>query len=172
MIAALAATTAFVIRHVARGSAARLNGAGDLEGRTQAIDLLAFRNLMDPAQEEFLRGSVSAREYRHLKRLRDGVAVSYVTAVFHNAAILIRLGEALQREPATAEEGARIVQLALKNRISAAFLLAKLAAGWLYPAGDFSTDILASDYSQLTESIGRILRRTMPLRCSQILADL
>jgi hypothetical protein len=168
----LAATTALVLHQMWRGNAHRMNDAGDLEGRTKPVDLIAFRNLMDPAQAQFLSALLPVREYRRLSRLRNGVAIGYVAAVYANAASLVRLGEALQRQPATAEEGAKIVQLALKNRLAAALLLGKLAAGWLYPAGDFSTDAFTNDYSQLKESVNRILRRTRPLKGGRIFAGL
>jgi hypothetical protein len=168
----LAAATALVIRQVWRGNADRMNDATGLEGRTKPVDLIAFRNLMDPAQAQLLRGLLPVSEYRRLKRFRNGVAIGYVAAVYKNSATLVRLGEALQRQPDTAEEGAKIVRLALKNRFTAGVLLGKLVVGWVYPAGDFSTDAFTSDYSQLKESVNRILRRTRPLKGSHIFAGL
>ena len=168
----LAATTALVLRQIWRGNAHRMNDASDLEGRTKPVDLIAFRNLMDPAQAQLLSGLLPVCEYRRLKRLRNGVAIGYVAAVYENSATLIRLGEFLQRQSDTSDEGAKIVELALKNRLAAALLLMKLAAGWLYPAGEFSTDVLTSSYSQLKESVNGILRRTRPLKSGHLLARL
>jgi hypothetical protein len=169
---ALGLTTVLVIRQIARGDAKRMKRASDLEGRTKPVDVLAFRNLMDPDQDQFLRTSLPAPEYRRLKRMRNGTAVSYVLTVYENAATLIRLGEALQRQPATFEDGLRIVDLALKNRISAALLLVKLGIGWLSPGRDLNADVLTAEYSQLRENIVGILRRTMPLKSNQLIASL
>jgi len=171
VIVALAATTAIVIRQVVRGSAQQMSGATDLEGRTKAVDVLAFRNLMDMDQDEFLRKSLAAREYRRLKRTRNRVAVSYVKTVYENSATLIRLGEVLQKQPATAEEGTRILDLAIKNRVSAALLLVKLRFGRFYP-GVLTTEALARDYSHLKENVSGILRRATPLKSSRILVEL
>jgi hypothetical protein len=172
LIVALAFATVLVIRQIARGSAQRINRLDDLEGRTKAVDLLAFRNLMDPEQKEFLRSSLPGAEYRRLQRRRIGVAKSYVRTVYANAAIMIRLGEALRSNPATLDDGVRILDLALKNRISAALLLVKLQIGWLYPDFVLSTERLYIDYSKLKEDFGGVLRRTMPIKGSRLVAGL
>src|SRR3954468_12224157 len=104
-IVALGLLTVLALRRLARGNAMQMKEVGDLEGRTTPVDLIAFRNLMDPAQKEFLRGALPTREYRRQQRLRVRVAASYAKKVYANAAILIRLGEALRLNPATADDG-------------------------------------------------------------------
>jgi hypothetical protein len=169
---ALGLTTVLVMRQIARGNAERMSNASDLEGRTKPVDVLAFRNLMDSGQDRFLQSTLPAPEYRRLKKMRNGAAISYVVTVYENAAILLRLGEALQRQPATFEDGVQIVNLALKNRISAALLLVKLGIGWLFPGRDLNTEALTAEYCQLRENVVGILRRTMPLKSSQLIAGL
>src|SRR5438874_8078651 len=68
----------------------------DLEGATRPIDLPAFRNLLDPAEEHFLRQRLSAKDFKEVNELRMRAALEYLGRVAHNASLLLQLGESLQ----------------------------------------------------------------------------
>src|SRR5690349_16525362 len=67
-----------------------------LAGVTRAVDIEAFCNLVDPDEDAFLQSSLPAAEYRVLKRERLLTAIVYVRAVSGNAAVLLRLGDAVR----------------------------------------------------------------------------
>ena len=70
----------------------------------------------------------------------------------HNAAILIRVGEAarLSPEAAIAEAGARLVESGIRLRIYALQAIARLYLGIAFPAVRISTVSLAESYERMT----------------------
>ena len=77
----------------------------------QAVDVEAFRNLVDPDEEEFLRANLSPSGFRKIQRQRLRAAVEYVSCAAQNAAILLRVADAGRRspDPATAEAAEKLV---------------------------------------------------------------
>ena len=92
VFAALA--TILVLLRAARGQSVAIAGLEDLQGRTTAIDMAAFRNLVDPQEEKFLRDNLPPKEFSSIQRQRTRAAIVYVRCAAQNAAILLRLGEA------------------------------------------------------------------------------
>src|SRR5580704_8419291 len=90
-----------LLLQTARGQTAAVSSLDDLAGRTRPVDIDAFRNLMDPEEEEFLRLNLPSGEFRAVQRERLQAAVDYVQSTAHNAAILLRLGEAAARSTDT-----------------------------------------------------------------------
>jgi len=70
-----------------------------LEAHTQPVDLAAFRNLVDPAEEDYLRENLPAGPFHALQRERMRAALEYVRRTAYNSAILLRVGEAARRDP-------------------------------------------------------------------------
>src|SRR6266849_7936672 len=89
---------ALIVFRTAHGSAAKIGTVDDLEGFTEPIDLPAFLNLVDPAEEEFLRASLTPRVFRRVQRQRLLATAGYVRCAARNAALLVRLGEAASTE--------------------------------------------------------------------------
>src|SRR6478609_7562502 len=92
VIAALLAALFFI--RVSRGHAEAIANLDDLSGRTQPIDLEAFRNLIDPSETAFLRKHLPPPDFRDVHRERTYAAVEYVERIALNAAVLLRLGQA------------------------------------------------------------------------------
>lgn len=65
----------------------------------RAVDVEAFRNLVDPDEEEFLRTNLPPAEFRRIQRERLRAAVEYVSCAAQNAAILLRVADAGRRSP-------------------------------------------------------------------------
>ena len=65
----------------------------------RALDVEAFRNLVDPAEEEFLRASLPAREFRRIKRERAQTALVYVKELSKASLQFARFGDAAQQSP-------------------------------------------------------------------------
>jgi hypothetical protein len=61
----------------------------DLAGRTRPVDIDAFRNLVDPKEDGFLRANLRPREFRAIQRERARSAMDYIHNTTHNAAYLL-----------------------------------------------------------------------------------
>ena len=68
-------------------------GAG-LARQIKPIDIEAFRNLVDPAEDEYLRRRLPTPEFRLVRRKRLRAMAAYVQAARRNADILVRVGQA------------------------------------------------------------------------------
>src|SRR2546421_5246853 len=112
----LVSLTALLLMYAARGKTSAIGDLDDLAGRTRPVDIDAFRNLIDPAEEEFLRENLPAGEFRVIQRERLRAAVEYVSCAAHNAAILVRLGESarLNLDPKIAEAGQQLLATPLR----------------------------------------------------------
>jgi hypothetical protein len=158
----------------ARGHASGISQLSDLPGRTQPVDVAAFRNLVDPSETEFLRKRLPAGQFRKTQRQRLRAAVEYVDCVSGNAAVLLRLGEAarLNEDPQVAAAGAELVNTALRVRVYAVMARTKLYAGMLLPAVPLSAGPITDSYENLTGMVGRLGRLQsvrQPVRVSALL---
>ena len=92
------------------------------------IDVTAFRNLIDPREEDYLRERLSPSEFRRIHRERMLAAADYVRGAARNAGILIRLGEAARHssDPAVTVAGERLRENALHLRLFALQILPRL----------------------------------------------
>ena len=117
-----------LLLYVEGGRNSSVNGLEDLAGRTRPVDLEAFRNLVDAGEEDFLRANLSRREFRAVQRERTRAAVEYIRNSAHNAACLLRLGEAASRsgDPRIARSRTTVD----RQR----FALACICAAFKYPA--------------------------------------
>jgi hypothetical protein len=65
----------------------------------RALDIEAFRKLVDPEEEEFLRARLSLPEFRKIKRERSQAALAYVKTLSEVALQFTRFGSAAQDNP-------------------------------------------------------------------------
>ena len=142
----------------ARGQSAPVKALDDLQGRTLEVDLAAFRNLTDPAQDEFLRRELSPREFRAVQRGRRLAAIEYLRRAAHNATILLRLGEAARKsvEPAIMAAGEQLVGAALTMRLYSLLAIAELYVEVALPDVSFSLAKATEHYESLRVSLSRL----------------
>jgi len=121
----------------------------------RAVDVEAFRNLVDPEEEEFLRTNLSPAEFRSIQRERLRAAVDYVSCAAQNAAILVRLADAGRRssDPATAEAAEKLVNNALRLRLYALHAIPRLYLGMILPGARISPVRIAESYEQMTRLV-------------------
>jgi hypothetical protein len=145
---------------LARGRAASVNAVGQLGGRTRPIDIAAFRNLVAPTEEQYLRQRLPKREFRKIHAERMKAAIGYLQRVGDNAAVLLRLGESARRSEnlEVAKAGAELVNTALNVRLLVLLGQAKLCANMLLPGLHFSPERLTSSYESLTGTVVRLGR--------------
>jgi hypothetical protein len=133
ILLALALLTVFAIL-----ATRRTQDAADLDGAFTALrslDVEAFRNLVDPEEEEFLRARLPAREFRRIKRARARAALAYVKALSNASLQFARFGDAAQRsaDPALAASGRQIANSAVYLRLRALDASARLKLSLAFP---------------------------------------
>jgi len=172
VIAALLAAVFFI--RVSRGHAEAISNLDDLSGRTQPIDLAAFRNLIDPAETAFLRSHLRSQDFREIHRERTQAAVEYVQRIALNAALLLRLGQAARTnpDPEIAKAAQSMIERALVVRMIAMQALVKLKLQALFPGIDFSNVDVFERYGRLTESAALFTRLQRPAYSAHVLAML
>lgn len=145
--------------------------AADLKTQIQPIDVEAFRNLIDPGEDEYLRQRLPARDFRAVRRARLRATAAYIRTAGANAAVLAHLGQsALSAKDASTVEAARqLVDSALLLRRNAAFALVRVYVALAWPnAGTAAAGILRG-YEQLSGSamlLGRLQNPAAPVRIS------
>ena len=170
-IAALLAAVFFL--RVSRGHAEAISILDELSGRTQPVDLQAFRNLVDPTETDFLRRNLPGRDFRAVHRERTYAAAEYVQHIAHNAAILLRLGQAARTnpDPEIARAAEAMVERALAVRMLAMQVLIRLRLQ-AFTGIDLNSLDIFDRYGRLTESAALFTRLQRPAYSSHVLAML
>jgi hypothetical protein len=103
----------------ARGSTSSIHSIEQVTALSRPVDLESFRNLISVSEEEFLRNSLAARQFRQVQRQRMIAALDYVSRAAHNSAILLRLGEAGRKSdnPQLVKAGDELANSALQMRL-------------------------------------------------------
>jgi hypothetical protein len=157
----------FLIR---TGSGVPISGVQELEGNIETVDLIAFRNLIDPNETESLRAQLPRKAFRRVQRLRTRAAMAYVQAVYRNAGVTIRLAEQLLCSPdqLVKEEAHQIQQLSVETRMKAISSLLRLQISLIAPTAALSTEEVAASYLKIAERIESLCFLTAPLYTSRI----
>jgi hypothetical protein len=164
LIVAAVATLASVAG-LAVSRALRPASKAELESQIEPIDVAAFRNLIDPAEDEYLRRHLSAAQFRVTQRARLRARAAYVRVASRNAAVLIRMGQTAlatsdARAPNEVREAAlRLVNDALLLRRNAGFALVRIYADMAWPNRSATTAGLIDRYERLSDSamlLGRL----------------
>lgn len=166
---ALAAYLLYTVRAGVRASGT----LDDVGNCTRPVDLLAFRNLTDPSEEEFLRARLGPEGFQRIERERLRAALEYVQRTAWNAGVLLRVGEALRHEePELAAMGHDLASAALRLRINALLAIAVLRLRLLLPGVHISVEQLASGYEQMCDQFARVARMQRPSQVSHLLSAL
>ncbi|MGA9979169.1 MAG: hypothetical protein WBQ08_11135 [Candidatus Sulfotelmatobacter sp.] len=139
----------------------------DLAAKLEPIDVVAFRNLIDPAEDVYLRRHLSAAQFRLTQRARLSARAAYVRVAGRNAAVLIRMGQtALATSDARATTDARVREAALQLvnealllRRNAAFALLRIYADMAWPSQSAAPAGIIDRYERLSDSamlLGRL----------------
>jgi hypothetical protein len=169
-IAFLSLAALVVVLLVTWGYSKSVSGLEDLTGRTRPVDIEAFRNIIDPGEEEFLRANLPAREFRAVQRQRLLAAAEYVHKVAYNAAVLLKLGQAATHstDPSVAAAARQLMEHSLRLRIYAVLSLLKLYVKIALPEARLSSGSLAENYQQLSSLLGHLALRENPARAARL----
>jgi len=161
-----AALTLVLTTGLAVSRALRPASKADLEAQLEPIDVVAFRNLIDPAEDEYLRRHLSPRQFRVTQRARLRAQAAYVRVAGRNAAVLIRMGQtALAMEVRTINDGRiraaalRLVNDALLLRRNAGLALLRIYGDMAWPSHSNATAGIVDRYERLGDSamlLGRL----------------
>jgi hypothetical protein len=140
---------------LATGYTARAELLDNPAAHIRSVDLEAFRNLIDPDEEEFLRSRMSSGDFRRVQRERRRAAVDYVSGVAHNAAILLALAQAARHspDPAVAAAAEKLVENAIRLRLYAFQVIPRLYLGIVLPWRRLSAGRIAERYEQMTRQV-------------------
>lgn len=144
----------------------------DLAGRTRPVDLEAFRNLVDPAEEDYLRASLLPADFRAVQRERMRAGLEYIQNTAHNAAFLVRMGEAASRnaDPRIAEAGRQLINNAVRLRVYALLSAAKFYLRIVFPEARLSYGKLADNYQHLSALASQLALMQHPAQAARLSA--
>jgi hypothetical protein len=150
ILAMLAVTVPFIIIRVAKKRV-----IAPQIGHIRSVDLRAFRNLMDPEEEEYLRLRLPPAEFRRIQRERLRAAVEYIQCAASNAAVLMHLAETARRssDPATAQAAIQLIDNAIRLRTYAFRAIPKLYLGMIFPGRRISSGRVAESYELMTRQV-------------------
>lgn len=136
----------------------------DLSQQIQPVDVEAFRNLTDPAEEQYLREWLPPGDFRRIQRKRLRAAIEYATGVSHNAGVLLSLGQAARRspDPAIVEAAGNLVNEALRLRFYSVLAIAKLWVRFAFPDAALQPSGIVDRYQHTTQGAVRLGRLQYP----------
>jgi hypothetical protein len=172
IILVIAAALALIfILGVAVSRSLQISAGASHVQQIQPIDVEAFRTLIDPAEDDYLRRRLSAAEFRLVQRKRLRATAAYVQIAGRNAALLIRLGQAAlsASDADTAAAARRLVDNALLLRRNATFVLLRIYIALAWPTSGMAAVPILHGYEQLNGSamlLGRLQNPAAPVRIS------
>ena len=175
IILIIAATFALtVILGITVSRSLQISAKPGLAGQIQPIDFEAFRNLVDPVEDAYLRRRLPFSEFRAVRRQRLRAMAAYIQVAGRNAAILIRLGQAAVAagDAHTAEAARQLVDDALLLRRNAAYALLRIYVALVWPHAGFAAAPVLDGYRHLNRSamlLSRLQNPAAPLRISAAL---
>jgi hypothetical protein len=143
----------------------------DLTGKICPIDIEAFRNLIDPAQDDYLRRRLPAAQFRLVRRERLRAMAVYVHLAARNAAFLVQAGEAAlaSGDARLAEAAQQLVNDALLLRRNTTLALLRIYLALAWPNWDFAAVRVIDRYERLSGAamlLGRLQNPGVPVRLS------
>lgn len=168
VIAAALALVVILSITVSRGL--QISSATGLAEQIQPIDVEAFRNLVDRAEDDYLRRRLPAGEFRLVRRERLRAMAAYIQVAGRNAAVLVRIGQAAMTGDAqTAEAARQLVDNALLLRRNAAFALLRIYIALAWPNSGLAAVAVLQGYERLNGAamlLGRLQNPAAPVHIS------
>lgn len=174
IVLVLAAVLALaVILRIAVSQRLQVARGASFTGQIQAIDVEAFRNLADPAEEQYLRRRLPPSKYRAVQRARLRAMAAYVQIAAANASVLVRIGQAALAagNPRTADAAGKLVNDALLLRRNATLALVRIYIELSWPGYGLAEVRVADHYDRLSGSamlLGRLQNPGLPVRISVV----
>lgn len=169
VIAATAALGIILLLTLTRGR--KIKKGSDVARAIRPIDVQAFRNLANPAEDDYLRSQLPSTVFRRVRRERLRAMAAYVEVARINAGLLVTAGEAAlaSGDPRFAEAALTLVNEALllqRNAIATLFQI-YLAIAW--PNSGFAAVRVIDRYEKIGGSamlLGRLQNPAVAVRLS------
>ena len=155
VLVVLSAIVLILLIRVAADQYLSPKASDDPAEKIRFVDIEAFRNLIDPAEADYLRNQLPAHEFRKIQRERLRAAVEYVRYAAQNAALLLKIAETARysSEPATAQAAEKLLDNAIRLRLYAFEMIPRLYVAMLVPRHGLPTMRVADRYEQMTRQI-------------------
>ena len=123
-----------------------------LAGHVRPIDVEAFRNLINPAEDEYLRRRLPPGQFRTVRRERLRAMAAYVHVAASNAVVLVRVGEAAlaAADPRVAEAAHQLVNDALLLRRNCILALGRIYFALAWPNSGLAAMGVFERYQRLS----------------------
>lgn len=157
----LAVFALLAVAYIAIRSRTRRLDSAEAALAFRSLDIEAFRNLVDSAEEAFLRDHLPPNKFREIQRKRAWAAFIYSWEAGKAAAALARVGNAAQRsaDPEIAASGVQVAESALRLRLQSlgacCYLLTEIAFPDLHVR---SVPLLVDQYEHTAETLFRLAR--------------
>ena len=145
---------AYLIR-LAKGQAIAPRLGDNPAEHIRFVDLEAFRNLIDPDEQEYLRRHLHPGAFRRIQRERLRAAAEYIACAAHNAAVLLTIAQAarLSPDPQVAAMAEKLVENAIRLRLYAFQAIPRLYVAMILPLPQQSPAHMADRYEQMTRQV-------------------
>ena len=146
----------------------------NLSGKIQPIDVAAFRNLINPVEDDYLQRRLRPSEFRQVRRQRLRAMAAYVRTAGRNAAVLVRMGQSAltAADPRTSEAARQLVDNAMLLRRNAVFAFVRIYVALAWPDSGLAATPILHGYERLNGSamlLGRLQNPAAPVRISATL---
>src|SRR5258708_2848784 len=150
-----------LILRIAVSRSLQISASPNLPAQIQPIDVEAFRNLVNPTEDDYLRRHLSASHFRRVRRARLRATSAYVRAAGRNAAVLVRIGESALStgDPRVADAARALVNDALMLRRNATFLLIRIHIALAWPNSGLAAAPVIIGYGRCTSWARLLVRR-------------
>lgn len=172
VIAAVFALATILSVAVTRSLQTSKQSAG-LAGTIRPIDVEAFRNLIDPDEDEYLRRRLPAGQFRTVRRERLRAMAAYVHVAAGNAAVLVRVGEAAlaSGDARVGEAAYQLVNDALLLRRNCILALGRIYLALAWPNSGFAAARVFERYERVSGAamlLGRLQNPRAAVRLSAL----
>ena len=106
-----------VVWWAVRGNIQPVHGIEEVRHLLKPIDLQTFQNLVDPAEDMFLRRHLRGKAFRTVQRARRVATAEYLWRLAQNAGILVRAGQRarMAANAQVASAGRHLASVAVKT---------------------------------------------------------
>jgi hypothetical protein len=171
IIAAVVALS--LILRIAVKQALQTKSSANLAGTIRPIDIHAFRNLIDPAEDDYLRRRLPPAQFRIVRRERLRAMAAYAHVAGRNAAVLVRMGGAAlaNSDPRIVKAAHQLVNDALLLRRNTTVALVRIYWALAWPGSDFAAVRVVDRYERVSSTamlLGRLQNPAVPVRLSSL----
>jgi hypothetical protein len=155
ILVVVSALVLLLLVRLAKGPYIRPRIAENVGQQIRFVDLEAFRKLVDPEEEDYLRRRLPREDFRRIQRQRLRAAADYIVCAAGNAAVLLSLAEDARHspDPAIATAAGKLIENAIRLRLYALQAVPRMYIAMLLPVGPHWPVRVADRYEQMTRQV-------------------